>query len=481
MQTGFILLDPDFRVARVNAESLRVDGRSSASIIGGRCWDIWPGLEDTELGRLVRLSMAERVPQTLSHRFTGAEGQEARLEMRVHPWGEGLAVFFRDVTDRWMAKLALEVVQERYLLAARATNDVIWDWDVVANDIRWNEAAAEFLGADVGSLHTSIEWWEAHVHPEDREAVVQSLQDALDHGSNYWSHEYRFLRAGGDYATIYDRGFIVRNDNGEAIRAVGALVDLTDRRMAEQKVQQLQSELIHVSRLSAMGTMASTLAHELNQPLTAVSSYVAGCERLADAATEEEMARLKYGLKEARTNALRAGDVIRRLRAMIERGEVEKRSVNLAEVVEETLELMLMGVTPAGLVCETDIAPDLMVEADAIQLQQVLLNLTRNAAEAMEEAERKELLISAVDHGTHVTIEVHDTGSGIPAEMQDALFEPFISTKEKGMGIGLSISRTIVEAHRGRIWADPNERGGTTFRISLPSGGVGPLLTALDT
>ncbi len=467
MHIGFVLLDPDFRIVHLNAESARVDGRPAEALVGQSVWEAWPGREEEEVGKLLQATMSDRAARTMSYHHVG-RGREVWLEMRFHPFGDGVGVFFRDVTERRRAEAALEETQERFDLAARATSDIIWDWDILADDIHWSQTARVFTGTD-GAAHHPLDWWEERLHPLDRERVTASLARALASRSTFWSDEYKLRRADGDYAIIYERCFIIRDDSGAAVRAVGALVDLTDKRTAEQKVQQLQSELIHVSRLSAMGTMASTLAHELNQPLTAVTSYLVGCQRLIGAEGEDKEGLLLEGMKGAHASALRAGDVIRRLRAMTERGEVQTCRVPLGEAVDEAMGLALVGLDESRLEIHLAIPPALAVEADPIQLQQVVLNLVRNALQAMQGAPCKRLEIEAKECAGWVEIAVRDSGSGIPPAIAETLFEPFTSGREEGMGIGLSISRTIVEAHGGRIWAEPNPGGGTIFFLRLPA------------
>jgi two-component system sensor kinase FixL len=254
---------------------------------------------------------------------------------------------------------------------------------------------------------------------------------------------------------------------GERHFFTGFIRDLTERQAAEQRLQELQAELIHISRFTALGEMASTLAHELNQPLTAVASYLKGAGRLLDSGESTDVAR--DAIEKAAQQALRAGQIIRRLRDFVARGEGEKQVENLAKLIEEACALALVGAKQSGVKVSMSFeSSSTHVLADKIQVQQVLLNLVRNAIEAMQESERRELSLSThrVDAET-VRIDVADSGPGIAPEIADQLFQPFVTTKRTGMGVGLSISRTIVEAHGGRLWIDANEGGGVIFHMTL--------------
>jgi two-component system, LuxR family, sensor kinase FixL len=251
----------------------------------------------------------------------------------------------------------------------------------------------------------------------------------------------------------------------------GFIRDLTERQESEARLQELQSELVHVSRLTAMGEMASALAHELNQPLAAITNYMKGSRRLLEDSTDERAVILREAMDKASEQALRAGQVIRRLRDFVARGESERRVEDVRKLVEEASALALVGAKDKGVHVRFDFDPGVgAVLADKVQVQQVLLNLMRNAIEAMEDGERRELVVStAAAPEDMVAINVADTGSGIAPEISAQLFQPFITTKRQGMGVGLSISRTIIEAHGGTIAPRPNPGGGTIFSLTLPA------------
>lgn len=248
----------------------------------------------------------------------------------------------------------------------------------------------------------------------------------------------------------------------------GFVRDLTERQQTQKRLQDLQSELIFMGRFSAMGEMASTLAHELNQPLTAAALYLNGARRILDGNREDNRAQAREAIEEAAAQMLRAGEIIKRLREFVSRGESERREENLPKLIEEACALALVGARETGVHVSFQFDPRAQsVMADKVQIQQVLLNLIRNAIEAMQDTVHRGLVIATHLEDDAIRIDVADSGSGIAPEIAENLFQPFITSKKTGMGVGLSISRTIVESHGGRIWADPRPGGGTVFHLTL--------------
>ncbi|WP_026608398.1 sensor histidine kinase [Methylocapsa acidiphila] len=250
----------------------------------------------------------------------------------------------------------------------------------------------------------------------------------------------------------------------------GFIRDLTERQETQAQLQDLQSKLVHVSRLSALGEMASSLAHELNQPLAAISNYIKGCQRLLQTDRERNAEAVQDALEKAAAQALRAGEIIRRMRDFVTRRETNKTRHRVARLIEEASALALVGAREQGVMLRLHIDHEIeFVLVDGVQIQQVLVNLFRNALEAMECAPRRELMVTATPFPTDlVEIMVSDTGHGVSSDVLPKLFEPFVTSKETGMGVGLSISKTIVEAHGGRLWMESNPSGGTVFRFTIP-------------
>jgi len=260
---------------------------------------------------------------------------------------------------------------------------------------------------------------------------------------------------------------------GERRIFTGFIRDLSERQQTLLRLQDLQSELAHVGRVSEMGTLASSLAHELNQPLTAVASYCEGArDLLGRNPGGEELAMAREALEEAAEQAVRAGQIVRRLRDFMSHGEMERRHESLQRLINEANALALVGSREHGIDVQLSLDPrGDQVFVDRIQIQQVLVNLIRNAIDAMIDAPERRLTLttrSAPDELVEVVVE--DTGPGMDPAVAPQLFQPFVTSKPNGMGIGLSICRTIVEAHGGRIWFEPRKQGGTAFHFTLPVG-----------
>ncbi|HEV7717505.1 MAG TPA: PAS domain S-box protein [Arsenicitalea sp.] len=296
----------------------------------------------------------------------------------------------------------------------------------------------------------------------------------------------RYLTTGEKRVIGFDRVVVGRRKDGSTFPmklAVGEMQsagqsyftgfvrDLTEREETAARLQEAQTELARLSRLNELGEMASTLAHELNQPLSAITNYVQGCRRLLERMDVEPAARMRDALNEAARQALRAGDIIRHLREFVTRGNTERHPEDVKQLVEEAAALALVGSRERGVKSVFEFAPDNgMVIVDRVQIQQVLINLMRNAMEAMRDAERRELIVRTSGvHDQQLTIEVCDTGPGIADDIAPQLFQPFVTSKPNGMGIGLSISKRIIEAHGGEISVESNAAGGATFRFTLPA------------
>lgn len=341
---GYVLLDADFRIQQINQEAVRLDGRPASELIGKTAWEAWPQYDpDTPLGSLWISVMRSRTPMLMEQISVRSHRDPIWLEVRVFPSGEGIAVFYRDITDR---------------------------------------------------------------------------------------------------------------------------------KRSEEELKRAQAELIHASRISAMGAMASTLAHELSQPLTSISNYIDTAERQLRPNQQPEVREAARAMGLAGAAARRASEILRRLRSFVSKRQVETEIHDLQEVIADACVLMLPHAQRHGV--EIRFVLDRFakwVRVDAVQIQQVLINLVKNAIEAMEGSEVKLVTIAsrALGDGS-IEVSVSDTGPGFGETGEESLFAPFVTGKSDGMGVGLSISRTIVEAHGGVIGAAEVPNGGATFRFTLPRG-----------
>jgi len=309
------------------------------------------------------------------------------------------------------------------------------------------------------------------LHPEDREGASRSYWDGIRSGRGFTT-EARILRVqDGTYRWHLNRAVAVRDSDGKILRFVGTSTDVHDWRQAQEDLRDTQAGLAHMTRVLTMGELTASIAHEVNQPLGAiVTSAAAGARWLAT--DPPQMDKARRALERIANDGTRAAEVIRRIRALMKRQAPRKEWLDIDETILEVIALAQYQLRRSEVLLETRLGRDLLrVRGDRVQLQQVLLNLIINAIEAMSEVghrRRRLSIVSAADGRDAVRVEVRDTGTGLDPVRAGRLFEPFYTTKAEGLGIGLSISRSIVEAHGGRLTAGANAPQGAVFCIWLP-------------
>ena len=251
---------------------------------------------------------------------------------------------------------------------------------------------------------------------------------------------------------------------------LGIVHDISARKASEQRIQELQKELLHATRLTTTGQLGAALAHELNQPLAAILNYTGILQDIAGRTSGAEGEVMREATDHIAEQTVRAGEIIRRLRGFVSKREPDRALQDLNGVIQESIALGFVGAADTSVRLRTRLANDLPpVLLDKVQIQQVMINLVRNAVEAMQETSQRVLTITtARDEGDSVRVGVADTGPGLSQDVAASLFQPFLTTKADGLGIGLSICRTIIESHGGRLWTEPNEGGGTAFHFRLP-------------
>jgi PAS domain S-box-containing protein len=376
----------------------------------------------------------------------------------------------RDITERKIAEEELRETQERMELAASAAELGMWMWDIVRDEIWITDKGRDLFGVRP-SEKIDFDRFRNILHPEDRESVLKALETSRRTGAEY-RVEYRVVLASGQIRWIAGRGHVEFNSDGQPVRMRGCSLDITGRKQAELEAACHRNEMAHLSRVTMLGELSGSLAHELNQPLAAILSNAQAAQQFLKEDVFD-VNELRQVLAEIVAEDKRAGEVIRHLRLLFRKGEVGQRFGNLDinEVVQDVLKLMRNDLMNQSVTVQTELAENLpAVQGDRVQLQQVLLNLVLNGCEAMidcDSSERQLLIISGLENGA-VHVSVTDRGGSIPEETMERVFEPFFTTKADGMGLGLSVCRTIIEAHRGDICVRNNAEGGATFHFSIP-------------
>jgi PAS domain S-box-containing protein len=376
----------------------------------------------------------------------------------------------RDVTERKQeteqGREALELLE----LARQGAGAGVWDIDLATDKVHLCPRSRELHGlASDGPSEISLDGWKELVDPQDLPVTLAAIDRAVTTGEPC-SAEYRIAASGGRQRWVLALGKVIR-DQGLPVRLIGLSQDISDRKAAARASNRVQSELIHLSGLSAMGTMASTLTHELSQPLTAMVHFTRGMtRRLAEIGVLED-SNLRDALAGAERSAMLASEIVSRLGSQVARPEPQRQPSSLSALVRETCALALIDADANGIrhSLALDPAAD-PISVDPVQVQQLLLNLLRNASDALMEVpvpQRRLRVATRRIAADEVAVEVADTGLGIPGAVRDSLFEPFVTSKAEGTGIGLSVSRTIVEAHGGQIMAEDKPDGGALFRFTL--------------
>jgi PAS domain S-box-containing protein len=411
----------------------------------------------------------------LQFRLIGLKGTERWMETHSTPLRDGdgsvtsVLSITRDVTERKQAEERLRESEERFHLLAKATNDAIWDWNLETNELWWNEGFEALFGYRRDEVEPTIESWTTRIHPDDYDRIVPDIHRVIDGGGDHWSGEYRFRRKDGAYAYVLDRGHVIRDPSGKAVRMVGGMTDLTERK-------NLEAQLLHSQKMEAIGRLAGGIAHDFNNLLTVINGY---CELLL----EESRDASRNHVEQIALAAERAATLTSRLLAFSRRQVVQFTVVDLNAVLENTRNLLIRLIgEPVELVMILDPALG-RVKADPGQIEQVIMNLAVNARDAMPQGGTLRIRTAnvtldrpdvharfTVPAGSYVMLEVVDTGIGMNEDTQAQIFEPFFTTKAQGEGTGLGLSTVygIVKQSDGYILVDSQPGRGATFTILLP-------------
>ena len=376
---------------------------------------------------------------------------------------------------RWRVERALEESQERFRLMAEAVPEMLWFESIEPRTMLYVSPRFEQIwNRPVRELQRRPQLWLDALHPDDSGAVRSAYDEFLaGRGTGRFDTTFRIIPREGETRVIHSRATLLRDEQGNPSRVSGIAADVTEDKRAEEALAKATSDLAHVTRVTTIGQLTASIAHEVNQPLGAIVANAAACD-LWLAATPPETSKVRKALKSIVADGQRASAVIGRIRALMSREPPQADWLDINEPIREVLALARQQLGRNGIALRTVLADDLpRVHGDKIQLQQVLLNVIVNGMEAMSGAAdgRRELFVgSARDGASGVRVTVRDSGVGLDGASTERLFDPFYTTKAGGMGIGLAISRSIVESHGGRIWATSNTPRGAVFEFTLPGG-----------
>jgi PAS domain S-box-containing protein len=336
-----------------------------------------------------------------------------------------------------------------------------------------NQVWLEFSGQTLEFVRSHPEAWMTAVHPEDREMAAKAFWGGVHAGEGF-AFETRSLRArDGVYRWHLQQAVVLRDSEGKVLKFIGTTTDIDDQKRSDEALRQMQAELARVSRVTTMGELTASVAHEINQPLSGIIINAGICLRMLGADPIDLEGARECVVRMMR-DGNRASDVVNRLRDLFSKKEPTFEPVDLNEATREVIALSRSELQRSQLILSLELTEGLpVIEGDRVQLQQVILNLLLNASQAMRDVDdrpRKLVVRTEADEGDHVRLSVTDVGVGLEPELVNKLFQPFFTTKRGGMGIGLSVSRSIIESHGGRIWACANDGPGATFYFSIPCG-----------
>jgi len=366
-------------------------------------------------------------------------------------------------------------LSEAYLAEAqRLSHTGSWAWSPPPGDIRyWSEECYRVQGFDPNEGQPRFEEFLQRVHPDDQARITEVIETAVREKEEF-EFDYRIIHPGGEIRDARSIGHPILGPSGDLVEYVGTIIDVTDRRQAEkerERLREAQADLAHASRMTAMGELTASLAHEVNQPITAAVNGASTCVRWLTRENPDLVEAREAALGVIR-NAKRAADIINRIRSISKKGESKRQLADVNELIREMIALLRSETNRYSISVRTELDPELpKVMADSVQVQQVLMNLIMNGIDAMKEVDRERDLVicSQRTENRQLMISVSDSGVGLPPQQTDKIFDPFFTTKPHGIGMGLRISRSIVESHGGRLWASGNSPHGATFCFTLPS------------
>lgn len=464
-----ILLRPDYRVAFVNRFFRERFGEAHDR----RCFEYLFGrnepcpvcqtyqvLETNSPHTWEWVGPDNRIYSVFDYPFTDSDGSRLILEMGI------------DITEDKSTKKKLALTKDNLDRAQKVAHVGSWHLDLLNNTLLWTDETYRIFGLEPGKPVNYGQFLQM-VHPGDREYVDRKWRAAL--AGEAYEIEHRII-INGQVKWVREKAEVEMDKRGRPLRGVGTVQDITVYKQQEADKIRLQRELLHVSRVTAMGELTAALAHELNQPLTAIMGNAQAVQRLlappADAYSikKPDLAEIREILADVVKDSKRAAEIIHRLRALLKKSPFKPAPLDINTAIREILPLMRSNALLRNISLNIELTPELpLVKGDRIQLQQVIVNLILNGFEAMTGEEEKQLTIRTTGGEKTVTVSIEDTGTGVITNNPEELFKPFYTTKKDGMGMGLAVNKTIIEAHGGLLRAENNRGPGATFSFTLPA------------
>ena len=468
MPDRFFGLSKDWRYTYLNkhaAEQLRMLGKDPASVIGKSMWEVFPYVPNEAA---IRRAMAERAEVT-DELFYAPLGEW--VENHMYPRDDGgLVIVQRYITERKRAEEKLRRSEGNLAEGQRISHTGSWSWTAATGALFWSVEHFRIFGLDPDKVEASTEVGFGLIHPEERTFVEDTFRSAVREKSDF-DVEYRIVRPDGTVRHLFSVGHPVLNESGDVVEYVGTVLDMTDRKQGEEALRIREAELARVSRVLTMGELTTSIAHELNQSLCAIILNGNAGMRWLDA-DSPNLYQARKALDRIVSDGNRASDVIARVRSLLKKTGTAKERLDMNRVIQDIVALTSGDVRRNRVALRTALGVGLPpILGDRVQLQQVLLNLIINAIEAMGGlVGRPPTLVIATraDDADQVHVSIEDSGVGLETKSLEHVFDAFYTTKDHGMGVGLSISRSIIEAHGGQLWATRNEDAGATFHFTVP-------------